>query len=374
MFVFGIVMALIGAVLPSLAGRLAFGPGDIGRLFLAMNAAMLAANLTLGVAMDHFGMKPPLALGPLLVAGGVAIVATAGSFGALTPAMILLGIGGGALNGGATTLVSDLHQDAARKGAALNRLGIFFGFGAVFLPFLMGRVPLLPALTGAAVLSAAVAGFAAMLPFPAPKQRHATPLAEMPKLLRSPAVVSLAALAFCESGAEFTLGGFISTYAVRDLGVDSVELASWILAGYWAATMLARLALSRAPRGWSLYSTVGGCAVLACGAAVLTCVAPGVVTATAAIVLTGAALAGIYPAVLAAAGARFESHSGTVFGILFSAGLCGGTVFPWAAGEIGNAAGLRWVFGMVSAAFLAVAALSRVIAAQSVRVRSAGQA
>jgi hypothetical protein len=38
-FVFGIVMALLGAILPSLASRLRFGPSDIGALFLVMNAA-----------------------------------------------------------------------------------------------------------------------------------------------------------------------------------------------------------------------------------------------------------------------------------------------------------------------------------------------
>ena len=64
MFVFGIVMALFGASLPALAGRLEFQVADIGTLFLAMNGAMLVSSLALGLAMDRFGMKPPLALGP----------------------------------------------------------------------------------------------------------------------------------------------------------------------------------------------------------------------------------------------------------------------------------------------------------------------
>ena len=59
MFVFGIVMALLGAILPSLAGRLQFETADIGTLFLVMNGAMLASSLALGLAMDRFGMKPP---------------------------------------------------------------------------------------------------------------------------------------------------------------------------------------------------------------------------------------------------------------------------------------------------------------------------
>jgi fucose permease len=69
MFVFGIVMALLGAILPALAGRLAFQVADIGRLFLVMNGAMLAVSLVLGLAMDRFGMKPPLAVGAFFGSG-----------------------------------------------------------------------------------------------------------------------------------------------------------------------------------------------------------------------------------------------------------------------------------------------------------------
>ncbi|HEV2213270.1 MAG TPA: hypothetical protein VGS99_07965 [Gammaproteobacteria bacterium] len=47
MFVFGIVMALLGAILPSLAGRLRFNVRDIGSLFLVMNFAMLVCSLAL---------------------------------------------------------------------------------------------------------------------------------------------------------------------------------------------------------------------------------------------------------------------------------------------------------------------------------------
>src|SRR5918996_541586 len=77
MFVFGIVMALLGAILPAMAGRLQFQVADIGTLFLVMNGAMLAVSLVLGLAMDRFGMKPPLVIGALLVALALVTVARA---------------------------------------------------------------------------------------------------------------------------------------------------------------------------------------------------------------------------------------------------------------------------------------------------------
>ena len=221
MFVFGIVMALLGATLPSLSSRLHFETADIGTLFLVMNAGMLASSLVIGLIIDRFGMKLPLAAGAVLVASTLFLIAGAHSFTALLPPVLLLGIGGAALNGGTNTLVADLHSDAVRKSAALNRLGVFFGFGALFLPFVIGALlaslSIETILAATAGLCAAAAIFSATLRFPAPKQRNALPLAQIPRFLRSPLVLSFAFLLFLESGSEFTLGGFISMYLSRDM-------------------------------------------------------------------------------------------------------------------------------------------------------------
>jgi MFS transporter, FHS family, glucose/mannose:H+ symporter len=159
MFVFGIVMALLGAILPALSERLHFAVADIGTLFLIMNFAMLICSLALGLAMDRFGMKPPLALGPLLVAAALVLIAYAQAFSDLFPAVALLGIGGGAVNGAANTLVADLHEDPRKKSAALNLVGVFFGFGALFLPFTIGA--LLARFSLATLLLAALSQLAA---------------------------------------------------------------------------------------------------------------------------------------------------------------------------------------------------------------------
>ena len=366
MFVFGIVMALLGAILPILAGHLQFKTADIGTLFLVMNAAMLASNLALGLAMDRFGMKPPLVIGSLFVAAALVLIMQAGTFGGLLPATVLLGIGGAALNGGTNTLVADLHEDPKRKSAALNVLGVFFGFGALFLPFAIGAllasVSLAPLLLIAAALCAAAGLFAASLRFPAPKQGNALPIADVPRFLRSPLVIVFALLLFFESGVEVTLGGFISTYLTKDMAVESMSEASWILAGYWASIMIARVVQSRLALGFNPYRMLYSCAAGACVGAVLAAIAPNPLVSAFAVVICGESLAGIYPAALGIAGSRFQSHSGTVFGILFTVALGGGMIFPWVSGHVGGAIGLRWVFGIIATAFAIIAILSRVAA------------
>lgn len=363
MFVFGIVMAVLGAILPLLAVRLQLATPEIGKLFLVMNGAMLASSLVLGLAMDRFGMKPPLAVGPLLVAAGLATVLNATTFVALLPSVVLFGIGGGALNGAANTLIADLHEDPRRKGAALNRLGVFFGFGALFLPFVIGallaRYSVAPLLIATSALCAAVGVFASSQRFPAPKQRRAFPLGDVRRFLRSPLVLTFAFLLFFESGVEFTLGGFISTYLIRDIGLSSIAVASWILAGYWASIMIFRAILSRTALRMDPYRTLLLCSSGAGIGALLAALAPSPAIAAFGIIICGCSLAGIYPTSLGIAGDRFQSHSGTVFGILFTIALAGGMILPWIAGQIGAAADLRWTFGMIAAAFAAIMGLSR---------------
>lgn len=361
MFVFGIVMALLGAVLPALSGRLEFQVADIGTLFLAMNLTMLASSSLVGAAMDRFGMKPPLAAGPLLVAAALALIAGAARLGDLIPAVILLGAGGAALNAATNTLVADLHEDPGRKSAALNVLGVFFGIGALSLPFcagaLLGALGIARLLVAAAVLCVAAGLFAATLRYPPPKQKNRLPIADIPRFLRSPFVLVMGCLLFLQSGIEFTMGGYISTYLTRGFGM-TVAAASWVLAGYWASIMAARLVWSRVLVRANPRLVVAACAAGASAATAAAAIAPTPACAAVAICFAGLALSGIFPTALGIAGAAFREHSGTVFGILFTAALTGGTLMPWSAGRLAGAAGLPWVFGLVAAALAGIAVLA----------------
>jgi fucose permease len=359
MFTFGLVMALIGAVVPTLTGTLSLTLGNVGTMFLAMNFAMLMASLLVGLVMDRGGLKLPLVGGAWLVAVALVLIGRATSYPALLPAVACLGFGGGALNTGTNTLVADLHDDPARKAAALNLLGVFFGFGALVLPLSIGiltsRLGVPSLLFAAATVSAAIGALAAMRAFPAPKQQHEWPLAQLPRFAALPLVRVAALLLFFQSGNEFLLGGYTATFLTRDMRL-TVAAASYALAAYWGAIMLARAVLSRALLRVSAPRVVVWSALAGAIGAIVTALAPGPGTAVAGALLTATALAGIFPSALGAVGARFEEHSGTVFGILFTAALCGGMTIPWVAGHLADAAGLRWVFVLAAANSVVVAA------------------
>jgi len=357
MFGFGIVMALLGALLPLLAARLHFDLAQAGDLFLVMNAAMLVTTLTVGPLSDRFGHKPPLLIAPLFVAAALVLVAEAGTFSGLMTAVVLLGIGGGALNQVTNTLVADLYSDVRAKSAALNLLGVFFGIGALFVPFTVGSA--LHAMGLGAILYLAMA--LSLLPvalsfpfaFPAPHHREGVSAARMLQLARQPLVLALSFLLFFESGNEFVLGGYVTSYLTRDLGA-TVSMASYLLAAYWASLMLGRIVLSRI----ALRSAGGTLiAISALGVAISMSwllASRSLSIALICVILLGFSIAAIFPTVLGIAGSHYASHSGTVFGILIGIALTGGMTMPWLAGRIAETWRLRRALFLVVVNALAI--------------------
>jgi FHS family glucose/mannose:H+ symporter-like MFS transporter len=359
-FLFGITMALLGAVLPALSERLRFDLAQVGTLFLVMNLCILATSLALGPLMDRYGTRTPLLVGPVLVGVALALLAVAGHFGALVWGVAVLGVGGGMVNGAGNTLIADLHDDPQAKTAALNLLGVFFGVGALLLPFAMGllleALGLAGILFAAAVLCLAAAVHNAVLPFPPPKQAARMPLREGARFLRDPVVLLFAALLFFESANEFVAGGYVSSLLTRELGLD-VQAVSWVVAAYWAALMLARVSLSRLALRVPGPRIVMASALGAACAVAMLALARHPALAVAATVAIAAGLAGIFPTVLGIVGARYAAYTGTVFGILFTAALTGGVTLPWLTGQLAAARGLRSALWLTVACFLAVGAL-----------------
>jgi fucose permease len=278
------------------------------------------------------------------VAAALLMMAHAPSYAVLLGSVALLGVGGSALNGGSNTLIADLHDDPARKGSALNLLGVFFGFGALVIPFsvgaLVGRLGLAAVLYIPAAFSVATAIVFAALAFPAPRHAHGVPLAQTLKLARNPLVLLFGFTLFCQSGNEFVFAGYFSTFLTREEGM-SVSSASYVLAAFWTSIMLARVAASRV-----LLRVPGEKVVLASAAGtaagiVALALAPSAPFAVAAILFTGIATSAVYPTVLGLAGTAFAEYSGTVFGILFSIALVGGMLAPWGLGHLAEAQGMR---------------------------------
>ena len=139
MLIFGIVLTTLGAVLPSIIERFGIDTAVAGTLFLLMSFGIMAGSLVFGPLVDRYGYKWLLVASAALILVGLEGIAFAASLGAMRIAVLLIGFGGGVINGAVNALVADVSVEGER-GAAISLLGVFFGLGAVGVPFVHGML------------------------------------------------------------------------------------------------------------------------------------------------------------------------------------------------------------------------------------------
>lgn len=358
MLTFGIVLTTLGAVLPSIIERFGIDKTQAGALFLLMTFGILAGSLVFGPMVDRYGYKGMLLLAATLIVAGLEGIAFAPSMGILRGAIACIGFGGGIINGGANALVADISSE--EKGANLNLLGVFFGIGAVGVPFvlatMMSRFSHAALIAGVGALVIAPVVFIAVTPFPAPKQPQGFPIAAAGRLFRDPLLLLMGFMLFLESGMEITVGGWTSTFVKEELAVAE-RSALILLSLYWMGMMLARLALGSILRRASPYRVLYSCISIALAGAVILLTTKSVPFAALGVFLMGVGFAATFPTVLGFVGDRYAALSGTAFSLAIAMALCGGMLLPYAAGALGERYGMRGSFVIVPVALVLLAGL-----------------
>jgi fucose permease len=356
MLVFGMVVTTLGAVLPSVIERLGLDRTEAGSLLSLMTLGILAGSLVFGPVVDRRGYKGMLAAGVVLIAMGLEGIAFAPSIALLAVAAIIIGFGGGVMNGGATALVADIS--AGGRAAALAYLGVFFGIGAFGVPLMLGLLRERFSEAGVVAwiggLVALVVAYYAAIRFPEPKQPQGFPLRQAAGLLRDPVIVLLGVVLFFESGMEITVGGWTATYVNQELGL-SPERALYLLSLYWlgmtGGRWLSGWLLKRVSTVAVLLSSLG----VAFAGALILIGARTTASAGAGTLLAGAGFAAVFPVILGYVGDRYERLSGTAIGVVLVMALTGGTVMPYVTGVLGDAFGLRQSLAIVPVGLVSVA-------------------
>ena len=365
MLAFGIVLTTLGAVLPSVIERFGIDTAAAGSLFLLMTFGILLGSVVFGPIVDRNGYKGMLLLATALIAIGIEGIAFAPSMAWLRVAVVVVGFGGGIINGGTNALVADVSADD--RTAGLSLLGVFFGVGAVGVPFVLAS--LLGTFTHSAII-AAVGAFVAVpfvitaaTPFPAPKQPQGFPLATAGRLLHDPVLLLMGLMLFLQSGIEITVGGWTATFFRDELRITE-RRALVYLSLFWFGLMLARLALGSVLKRVAPTRVLLGCiAVGVVGAATLI-LARDASAAALGVFLLGVGLAATFPVVLGFAGDRYAELSGTAFSVVIVMALTGGMLLPWLTGVLGATYGLRGSFVIVPVALVLLSVLLAIVASR----------
>ena len=363
MLSFGIVLTTLGAVLTSVIARFGISTAVAGSLFLLMTFGILLGSLVFGPIVDRNGYKGMLLLATALIAIGLEGIAFAPSMGWLRVACVLIGFGGGIINGGTNALVADISADG--RTAGLSLLGVFFGVGAVGVPFALGS--LLGTLSYSQVIGAVgvlvlvpLIIITALTPFPAPKHPQGFPLADAKGLLRDPLLLLMGFMLFLESGMEITVGGWAATFFAEELQIAD-QRALIYLSFYWLGMMLARIALGSLLRRAAPTQVLLPCLASAFVGALLLILTRNAALAALAVFLVGVGFSATFPVVLGLVGDRYTQLSGTAFSVVIVMALTGGMILPWLTGVLGAAYGLRGSFVIVPTALVLLAALLTIV-------------
>ncbi len=358
MAAFGIVLMTLGSILPSLIDRFALDKTQAGLLVSLQLAAILVGSLLMGPVADRYGYKAMLAGSCALALIGLEGIAFAPSSFWLLPAIVVMGIGGGIINGGTNAVVAEISEDG--RSAGLSLLGVFFGIGAVGIPLMMGMLLgrfSYSALLGAASLTLALPiALTATVPFPPAKQPQGFPLRQAAAIIREPLLWLLGLMLFLESGMENTVGGWTSTFFKENLGLQG-QGALLVLALFPLGMTLMRLVLGTALKDVKPARLLVGCISLALVGAVLLLVSQTTAPGAAGVFLAGAGMAAGFPVILSFVGDRYAALTGTAFSIVLVIALTGGSLMPGLTGALGQRYGLRPSLVLVPVALVLQVAL-----------------
>ncbi|PYT73432.1 MAG: hypothetical protein DMG39_06625 [Acidobacteria bacterium] len=362
MFVFGVVLLLMGSLLPSLQFTYSRS-GNLGSFPLA---GIFVSTVLVGPILDLFGAKGVLAVALGLVAASLGVMPSLSSYSEFAAAAFLYGLGGGGLNTATNALVADVS--APRRAAALNLLGFLFSLGAISAPLLLssvaGNLSASVVLHGLAILCLVIAIALLSLRFP-PPAKSGTRLRRLLSVLNHRAIWLFAALLFFESGSEncmFVWTGKIAADALR-VSPSRANIALVALtAALGAGRMLAALYLSRLGSTYTIWFST---ATVVAGGALMRTANQMFGTVVAALVI-GMGLSAIFPTALGMAGDRFPEETGTVFGAVIAVPLVGGMAGPKLGGWIASY-GVRQVVLIPIFAAVGVAALTAAVSKRASR-------
>lgn len=321
-FVYGLIAAMLGTLLPELAERFALTPEQNSTIALAQAIGLIIASISVGPLIDNKGKKTGLLLGLGLVAVSLFVLPGVPG-GGLIALFLLMGLGGGIIVTGANALVSDIS--AERRASTMNLLNLFFGLGGLATPFIGGYF-----LSGntialcyvVAVLTVITFVVNAAAPMPAPTGERGFKFSEAGKLLGRPALFLFSLLLFLYVSCEVGVWNWLAQHLIAQ-GIPKPTALSILSLGFALGLLLGRVAvfpiLIKVP---AATVTLAASVLMAITTyAMLEATSP--VAAGVIVFLAGVAMAPVFPTTLAMVGDAFPKMTATAMGIVITFGWIG---------------------------------------------------
>lgn len=333
-FVYGMMAAMLGTILPELSERFRLTPTQNGTIATVQALGLIIASLGVGPLLDSQGDKIGLILGLVCIAFALFLLPRAGGLRDILLLLFLLGLGGGIVVTGANALAN--AASGTQSAIVLNLVNLFFGLGGLATPFIAANifkknwVRLCYTIASLTVVAIAVQAVAKM---PAPTRNARFFLADAGPILGRPLLFMLGFFLFLYITCEVGVWNWLPRHLIAQ-GIPESRALNILSLGFALGLLLGRVAVSPILAHVSpINVTLGASIAMAVTTfLMLQTTKPGL--AFALVFIAGLSMAPVFPTTLAITGAAFPRLTGTALGIVITFGWTGLAVSSRIIGSI----------------------------------------
>jgi fucose permease len=322
-FVYGMISAMLGTILPELSDRFRLSPRQNGTIAFAQALGLIIASLGVGPLLDNEGKKLGLIIGLALIATALFALPRSSGFRSILFLLFLLGVGGGIVVTGANALVSDVSE--AHRATALNMVNLFFGLGGLATPFiaanLFGRnwVRLCYTIAALTVVSIAIEAFTKM---PEPTRAGGFVLADAAPVLGRPPLFLLGLFLFLYVGCEVGIWNWLPRHLIAQ-GIPESRALNILSLGFALGLLVGRVGVSPILIRVPAITVLLFASVVMAFSTFLMLRLSNPFSAAILVFLAGLSMAPVFPTTLAIVGDNFPRMTGTAIGFVITCGWIG---------------------------------------------------
>jgi len=329
-FVYGMIAAMLGTILPDLSSRFKLSPKQNGTIAFCQALGLIIASVSVGPLIDYGGKKIGMVLGLFLITVALALLPRATGFGSTAAYLFLLGIGGGIIVTAANLLASDVSPE--HRGTTLNLLNLFFGLGGLATPFISANLlaknsmRLLYLVAG---LTAVTLVINIMTPMPPPSGGGGFVFSHMGDVVGRPELWLLSLFLFLYVASEVGVWNWLVQHLIAQ-GIPESRALNVLSLGLLVGRVgVSRVLISVPPLTVTLAASI---MMVITTYLMLQTKDPKV--AWILVFLAGVAMAPVFPTTLAIVGDRFPVMTATATGIVITSGWIGLAVSSRIIGSI----------------------------------------
>jgi fucose permease len=335
-FVYGMIAAMLGTILPNLSERFRLTPAQNGSIAFAQALGLILASLSVGPLLDSEGKKIGLILGLALIAIVLYALPRSPGFRSILVLLFLLGAGGGIVVTGANALVSDVGE--AHRAIALNLVNLFFGLGGLVTPLLSANlfksnwVRLCYSVATLTVLALAIQAVAKM---PPPSGAARFLLADAGPVLGRPLLFLLGLFLFLYITCEVGVWNWLPRHLIAQ-GIPESRALNILSLGFALGLLIGRVGVSPILMSVSPIDVTLAASIAMALTTFLMLRTSRPATAFTLVFLAGVSMAPVFPTTLAIVGNAFPRMTSTAMGIIITFGWVGLAVSSRIIGAIAD--------------------------------------